>query len=139
DLGFTTLGFQCKAAFDIDAAALTTHAKNINAPTIRWDLSTGKLPITASSVDVVLAGSPCQGFSTAGHRCLDDPRNNLLMTAAEIAHSLRPKLCLMENVPGLMYGDHHEYWDRLVCFWRSNGYFVSFSRISSQDRGVCQR
>lgn len=51
-------------------------------------------------VDVLAGGPPCQGFSTAGRRRVDDPRNRLFKSYVEMVHLIEPKIVLMENVRG---------------------------------------
>ena len=52
------------------------------------------------TVDVVVGGPPCQGFSTAGRKQSADPRNNMFRQFARILDELRPRMFLLENVPG---------------------------------------
>ena len=52
------------------------------------------------SVDVVIGGPPCQGFSMAGHigrKFLDDPRNYLFNEFVRVVKSVRPKGFVMGN------------------------------------------
>jgi DNA (cytosine-5)-methyltransferase 1 len=58
------------------------------------------------SVDIVIGGPPCQGFSVFGRRNEDDPRNDLFLPYLKVIEVLTPKYFVMENVPGLatMYG-----------------------------------
>jgi DNA (cytosine-5)-methyltransferase 1 len=139
DLGFVSQGFSCQFAFDIEPLALATHARNIPGKTICCDLSNGWFPVAPTGVDVVLAGSPCQGFSTAGRRNINDPRNELLVTAAKMAVSVAPKVCVIENVPGALSGDHKRYWGELEELFGENGYATSVNRIEMEHAGVSQR
>lgn len=53
-------------------------------------------------VDVITAGFPCQPFSVAGKQlAADDPRNKWPATI-ECIRLVRPRYCLLENVPGLI-------------------------------------
>lgn len=51
-------------------------------------------------VDVLAGGPPCQGFSSAGRRRIDDPRNRLFKSYVELVRLVEPKIVLMENVRG---------------------------------------
>lgn len=51
-------------------------------------------------VDILAGGPPCQGFSTAGRRRADDPRNRLFKSYVELVRTLEPKIVLIENVRG---------------------------------------
>lgn len=53
------------------------------------------------TVDVVVGGPPCQGFSVFGKRDESDPRNNLFLNYLKVIETLTPKYFVMENVPGL--------------------------------------
>lgn len=52
--------------------------------------------------DLVAGGPPCQGFSFAGKRRHDDPRNSLFRDYLRVVSLLRPKMLLIENVNGIM-------------------------------------
>lgn len=54
-----------------------------------------------SGVDLVAGGPPCQGFSFAGRRNPDDPRNLLFRRYLDFVGLVRPKAVLLENVPGM--------------------------------------
>ena len=50
-------------------------------------------------IDLVLAGSPCQGFSFAGNQlAFDDPRSALFFEFVRILKEVKPKYFLLENV-----------------------------------------
>ena len=50
-------------------------------------------------IDLILAGSPCQGFSFAGHQlAFDDPRSALFFEFVRILKEVNPKYFLLENV-----------------------------------------
>lgn len=51
-------------------------------------------------VDVLAGGPPCQGFSSAGRRKADDPRNRLFRSYLELVRLIEPRIVLMENVKG---------------------------------------
>ena len=137
DLGFHEAGFRGLLSCDIDEAALTTLNKNTGSPTQKIDLSkaTPKLP---KRFDVLLSGSPCQGFSTIGLRNLDDPRNSLIYKAAEIARENKPKVVVIENVPGVLVGLHKIYWQGLIEQLEAAGYKTRQFNINCADYGVPQ-
>jgi len=53
------------------------------------------------TVDLVAGGPPCQGFSFAGLRRHDDPRNRAFKQYIDVVKILRPQLVLFENVKGI--------------------------------------
>ena len=52
-------------------------------------------------VDLVAGGPPCQGFSFAGQRRPDDPRNSLFRRFLKAIELVRPRFLLIENVQGI--------------------------------------
>jgi DNA (cytosine-5)-methyltransferase 1 len=53
------------------------------------------------SIDVVAGGPPCQGFSFAGRRKQNDPRNRLFEQYVQFVSDVRPKAVVLENVNGM--------------------------------------
>ncbi|MFA5923660.1 MAG: DNA cytosine methyltransferase [Methylococcaceae bacterium] len=51
-------------------------------------------------VDLIAGGPPCQGFSFAGRRNPNDPRNRLTEEYIQIVELVQPKYLLLENVKG---------------------------------------
>ena len=52
-------------------------------------------------VDLVVGGPPCQGFSMAGKRKKNDPRNTMFRHYVKIVELIRPSFLLLENVKGI--------------------------------------
>jgi DNA (cytosine-5)-methyltransferase 1 len=139
DVGFSQAGFKCVGAIDIDKKALSVLESNLGGPVYNFDLSTGELPNTLpKSVDVVLAGSPCQGFSTLGKRKIDDPRNALLLAGGRAAIKLRAKVFVAENVLAVRSGAHRKYWEELKEVLANGGYKLEESIIDSRNVGIAQ-
>jgi DNA (cytosine-5)-methyltransferase 1 len=59
-----------------------------------------KLESLRGKIDLIAGGPPCQGFSFAGRRNPDDPRNQLMEEYIAIVDIVRPKFLLFENVRG---------------------------------------
>ena len=57
--------------------------------------------LNGRELTVVAGGFPCQGFSMAGNRIVDDPRNSLYKEMLEIVKNLKPQYVICENVTGL--------------------------------------
>lgn len=53
-------------------------------------------------IDAIFGGPPCQGFSRAGKRMKNDPRNMLFKEYVRIIDEVHPKYVVMENVEGFM-------------------------------------
>ena len=109
--------FSLTAASDISPVAQLTHrhryASNlgIDYEFLVADMASTAFPellahaasrvARASTVDVVVGGPPCQGFSVFGSRNESDPRNDLFVAYLRVIERLRPKYFVMENVPGM--------------------------------------
>jgi len=92
--------------------------------------------------DLLLGGPPCQGFSV--HRInnsgVDDPRNELILRYFDFVRHLRPKVFLMENVPGLLWQRHRHFFDEFYKQARESGYLLRPPEIlDARDYGVPQR
>ena len=138
DQGFEQAGFRGLLSVDNDANALAVHRRNLGSTVQELDLTCSD-PTLDAPLDVLLAGSPCQGFSTAGLRRIDDPRNSLLFVAPRVAAKLRPKVIVAENVPGALAGLHRSYWESLHQQFRAQGYQTGDIRVDSSDHGVAQK
>lgn len=60
-----------------------------------------KLAENAGRVDMLVGGPPCQGFSAAGRRNANDPRNKLVNAYLEFVRLIKPRIVLIENVRGI--------------------------------------
>jgi len=140
DVGFVESGFTCKRAFDIDKNVVDVHRLNLGESAVVADLTTISKSelLSKGKPTVVIAGSPCQGFSTAGKRRLDDPRNSLLLHAGHLALEIKPKVFVAENVSGALSGEHKTYWDQLESLLRSDGYSTVTLRLNASQLGLAQ-
>jgi len=139
DYGFKNNDFRCLGAFDIDPNVISVFKNNIAGPAYIHDLTTKELPNRIiNSVDVVISGSPCQGFSTIGKRIIDDPRNHLLLCGGEIAVNLNASVFVCENVMGSDSGEHKKYWDKLIAYLESHGYRTKKERYNVSELGIPQ-
>ncbi|MEF2601238.1 MAG: DNA (cytosine-5-)-methyltransferase, partial [Fusobacterium mortiferum] len=55
-----------------------------------------------NKIDVIFGGPPCQGFSRAGKRDKNDPRNLLFREYLRVVSEIEPNYVVMENVVGLL-------------------------------------
>jgi DNA (cytosine-5)-methyltransferase 1 len=99
----------------------------------------------------VLAGSPpCQGFSSVGFRSKktllgyrpeDDDRNHLYEAMIDVALVLKPKLFLLENVPGMKSAkrETHSFLDTAARLLETRGgYKTDIWRLNASAFGVPQ-
>lgn len=91
-------------------------------------------------LDILVFGSPCQGFSVAGKRLgLDDPRSNLALRALAIVKALRPTWFLFENVAGLLSSGERRDFGAFLGTVAECGYFGAYRVLDAQFFGVPQR
>lgn len=146
--GLIDAGFELLFGIDNDAPSLKTYEHNFgNGKGVMLDLFDPKylaslekdVKSLGKSLDVVVAGPPCQGFSLTGPRNFDDPRNKLYLSVFEVVKKFKPKAFLIENVKGMraLYGG--AIVDEIISRFNSLGYNVTDPKIlSSADYGVPQ-
>jgi DNA (cytosine-5)-methyltransferase 1 len=85
-----------------------------------------KLAHLIGSLDVVLAGPPCQGHSNFNnHSRRDDHRNDLYLTVPAMAVALEIPMVIIENVPGVIH-DHRSVVNSTISLFQKSGYRVTF-------------
>ncbi|MGL5091568.1 MAG: DNA cytosine methyltransferase [Aeromonas sobria] len=95
-------------------------------------------------VALIAGGPPCQGFSMAGRRDPNDPRNRLAEEYIEVVKLVRPKYLLLENVRGFNTsfskgkGNIEPYSKVVKALLEDIGYGVSFQVVKSSDWGIPQ-
>lgn len=147
------VGIKIIAAVEMNSKACETYHANLvveNSPQIyNEDISKLDPAVLMSDhfsdgteCDIVLGGPPCQGFSV--HRInnsgVDDPRNELILRYFLYVQKLRPKVFLMENVPGILWPRHRPFLDALYREGKKAGYELHPPAIiDARDYGVPQR
>lgn len=87
----------------------------------KWDLP---------EIDLLMAGSPCQGFSNAGHGLnFDDPRSKLFFTFVEILKEIDPEFWILENVKMKA-----EWRDKITKILGVEPVLINSSLVSAQNR-----
>jgi DNA (cytosine-5)-methyltransferase 1 len=76
-------------------------------------------------LDVLDGSPPCQGFSTAGKRKMDDGRNQLFREYVRLLRGLMPKVFVMENVSGMVKGKMKLIFTEIMRELKASGYQVS--------------
>ena len=106
-LGFEMMGFNVSLAIERDINAATTYKQNHpNTKMIVDDITQIKdlsnLVDCSTSIDGIIGGVPCQGFSLSGNRDKNDPRNSLFVDFVRFVNYFRPKFFVIENVIGIL-------------------------------------
>lgn len=111
--GLEMAGFRVVAANDIWEPAAQTHRKNHpGTKFILGDITNEEVRdsivrfFKGKSCDVITGGPPCQAYSMAGARNVDDKRGHLFEDYVEIVRRLQPKVFVMENVKGILTMEH---------------------------------
>lgn len=100
--------------------------------TVREDLEGRKL-------NIVCGGFPCQGFSMAGNRVVDDPRNSLYVEMLEIVRELIPEVVICENVKGLRSMLNGEVEKKIISDYKEIGYDMDAVTLCAADYYVPQK
>lgn len=145
-LGFQWAGYKVIAANDNFKQACQTYRANhtetvlvegsITDEEVKKDL----LKISQKNkVDIVVGGPPCQGFSHAGKRMIDDPRNFLYKEFVYMVKSIKPKVFVMENVEGILTINEGKTYEEIKNHFRSLGYSVTGRKLHAVQYGVPQK
>ncbi len=140
DIGFTSAGFTCTAAFDNDARVVATHNLNLKGVASTQDLAKpGDHVLNAlTTANLIVAGPPCQGFSTAGKNDPSDRRNWHLRNVAELAALSRADVVVIENVRGLLARRNIWHLEKCESVLRSSGFRVVRRLFDLSDFGIAQ-
>jgi DNA (cytosine-5)-methyltransferase 1 len=111
-LGLERAGWKVVAFSECKLPAVQTHLANFPESSALTEPNKQigditKLPDSLftpykGKVDLVFAGFPCQGFSTAGKKVVTDPRNQLFRQFVRVAKVVEPTFVIGENVTGLL-------------------------------------
>ena len=94
------------------------------------------------NVDLIFAGFPCQGFSKAGKKQQDDPRNTLFKEFVRVVNEIQPRYIIGENVKGLLTrktSSNEKYIDVIQQSFETIGYKTIFKICNLTDYGVPQK
>ncbi len=137
--------FELKLLVDFDPTAGFTFKKNY--PRIPfWTADIAKLEpsellkvlgLRIGDVDFLIGGPPCQGFSQLnGKLWLEDQRNRLLSRFIELAHELKPRCVMIENVPTALSAFAKIFDEQIHQAFR--GYTVRHAVLNASSFGVPQ-
>lgn len=146
-LGYKMAGFKELLAVEWDDNAVETFKLNFpEVPVYHGDIA--KLSgaecmklaggIKPGELDVLDGSPPCQGFSMAGKRKWNDPRNSLFAEYARLLAELQPKVFVMENVTGLVKGHMKQAYLKIMATLRGCGYTAKGEVMNAMYYGVPQ-
>ena len=137
DMGFENQGFDTIWANDIDKDSCETHKLWSNAFVVQGDI--GKVDFKdIPKADIITGGFPCQGFSLAGPRRIDDNRNVLYKYFVKLVEEKKPYVFVAENVKGILTLGEGAILEAILEDFSSRGYNVFPTLVNAADYGVPQ-
>lgn len=145
--GFYDAGYEVVLGVDFDEAALKTFKENHGtAEAMKLDLfNHDNIDIIENflqkkdiKLDVLVGGPPCQGFSIAGPRDMNDKRNSLYLAMVKLADRLKPQAVVLENVPGMIQTNGGIGAKRIIEDFKKIGYVMTPKLLYAPDYGIPQ-
>lgn len=141
--GFSQAGLKPLFGAEINKDACHSYELNVKSPCHQIDLGTVDPRVLKSMTGgekpfVIIGGPPCQGFSTAGPRNAEDPRNRLIFNYLAIVEELAPRWFIFENVEGLLTSGSGQDLARLVKEFVRLGYSIRLQKVNLASYGVPQ-
>lgn len=129
---------ECVFSSEIKPYAIKAYSKFFNEAYIAGDIT----KIRENNIpkfDILLAGFPCQPFSSAGKgRGFEDTRGTLFFDIERILKKHQPYGFLLENVEGLINHEKGETLRIIICHLEALGYKVNFNLLDSKNFGLAQ-
>ncbi|ASD22837.1 DNA (cytosine-5-)-methyltransferase [Cryobacterium sp. LW097] len=159
-LGFEMGGFDVISAVEYDPVHAATHLYNfpltdtlcrdvrqLSAEDLRssarrgWRNHNPEAEEWDGALDVLIGGPSCQGFSVMGKQDEDDDRNRLIFEFVRFVEELRPKMFVMENVPGFLGARFSELRKEAFDRLQAAGYQITGTdkTLLATDYGVPQK
>ncbi len=138
--------FQTVVALDFNGQAAETFHRNMPLATvITGDITSPAIQnriieeASRKSVNMIIGGPPCQGFSMKGKKLgLNDERNYLFREYLRLVDALRPEVFVIENVKALLTTANGWFRDEILKYIKALGYKVRFGVLNAKDFGVPQ-
>ena len=146
-LGFDQAGFRQLLSVEMESDYCQTYRTNFpHHQLLQKDLTALTEQdllnyLNGQSVDLVIGGPPCQGFSMAGkigRTFADDPRNHLFKEFVRIVKTVQPHFFVMENVARLYTHNSGKTRTEIIQAFQNIGYSVECKILNAADFGVPQ-
>ncbi|KEZ23769.1 DNA (cytosine-5-)-methyltransferase [Ureaplasma diversum] len=138
--GLNQIGIKTECVFssEIKKHATEAYKNNFNNDYVYGDITKINVDDIAS-FDFLLAGFPCQPFSSAGNRLgFKDTTGTLFFEIQRILENKKPYGFLLENVEGLINHDNGSTLNTILLTLKELGYKVSYKLIDALDFGLAQ-
>ncbi len=145
-LGYSRSGFKSLLGVDINPLALEVYSKNFSDSKV-WNKDIKiinpsdileELGLNSGELDLLDSSPPCQGFSIAGRRLLNDSRNELFFQVKRFIHEIQPKTFIIENVDGLLKGSMKGVFNNIMDELSTLNYRIKWKSLNSLYYGVPQ-
>lgn len=142
--GFLEAGYKVTLGIDHWKDAIVTYEKNhkdsigLVADLFNETPESISNKTGVKSADLIIGGPPCQGFSIAGKRIVDDERNKLYKSFVAFVEYYKPKAFLMENVPTIVSMGGGVVRDNIIQDFEKLGYTVVYKVLLAAGYGVPQ-
>ncbi|MDY5193849.1 MAG: DNA cytosine methyltransferase [Candidatus Aphodosoma sp.] len=141
--GLEMSGLEGICGLDWFKEACMTYNRNFDHPFVNGDIKSPEIKaqfydtvrrqLNGRHLDIVAGGFPCQGFSMAGNRIVDDPRNSLYLELIEIVEHLQPDFVICENVKGLRSMLDGLVEKKIIDDFRAIGYEMNVMTLCAAD------
>lgn len=140
DLAFEQAGFSVVWANEMDKYACRTYRLNFGDEYLVegdiQEVDTADIP----DFDVLIAGFPCQAFSSVGlQKGFEDPRGNLFFETARVIAAKQPKAVFFENVSNLVKHDSGNTFATILSTMEELEYHVTYKIMNASDYGIPQQ
>lgn len=148
--GLTMAGFTPVGSVEISECAVQTYKynffekkgfdENVRTRDIRLPETKEELyeSVKDKHIHLIVGGFPCQGFSMAGNRVVNDPRNSLYLEMLEIVKKIKPDFVVCENVEGLRSMLDGKVETKILQDYKDIGYEMNVTVLNSADYYVPQ-
>jgi len=149
-LGLKRAGYDVIAFSEFKKPAIATHLKEFPDSTLICSESNDICTIPdemfeSYQADLIFAGFPCQGFSNAGKKNANDPRNELVNQFVRVTKIIKPTYIIGENVSGLLSrkgkdlsGNQRPVIEIIRDLFSTIGYNITYKVLKATDVGVPQ-
>ena len=141
DLAFQQAGFDIVWSNEKDTAACKTYKCNFSSVNLVENDVRNIDIYDIPAFDVLVAGFPCQSFSTAGfQKGFKDPRGNLFFEIIKVIKMHNPKIVFLENVENIIEHDGQKTFLRIFNELAECGYDVKYKTLQPYEySGIPQR
>ena len=146
-MGYRLGGFDERMAVEKDKHACAIFSENFGNVSL-WDRDIADLGkdkalelanLDEGELDILDGSPPCQGFSMLGKRQFDDDRNSLFLQYIRILKIFKPKALVMENVPGMVFGNMFKIYKSIIQELSLAGYRTRGEIMNASHFGVPQK